>query len=499
VGNIEPVEGFVGIKQMVLSVLGVVAGLFLTVTPALATSSSSDTLSLTDVSTECAVLDDDFQRTRCAAAVLSAFRVANGLSPVYADPALVQAAQNHSHYLVSNADSSTQSNHHEESPNLPGFTGINVWDRIRHAGFNSSGYFGEVLVLAPQNLVMDPVDFVVSMLLENVYHRKVLLYPDLDRVGMGYAVSPSYRQVVTMDVGCLSNKPLPDARVRIPLQNDATVSQLDNEVPYPYLDKGAYGAPISLHENHVKMDPHTAQIKMYDLTSGIPVETVPVLSGAEPGGSLDGDIYFSTRQPMVPGHEYKVAITAPSDGGTVYDAWRFTVGVRNSMRWLEPSPDGEGVIAHDTSAAPNVWSLYRWTWAAPNGRTASGTSMSRADGSIPMSPPPPPGSVVHLWGTMHDEQDAWTVIPGGDITDGNAPVFKNGFALLAAAIPDVVGSPLQNENYLPPTGDSYQRTTHGLMVWRSRDNLLVFTDGTEVWRYNNGGVVRYSIRDGLFN
>lgn len=61
-----------------------------------------------------------------------------------------------------------------------------------------------------------------------------------------------------------------------------------------------------------------------------------------------------------------------------------------------------------------------------------------------------------------------------------APTFKLGFKMLADQIPDIVGQPIENERY-EANGDSLQRTTTGLMVWRKLDNLTAFTDGRRTW------------------
>lgn len=69
---------------------------------------------------------------------------------------------------------------------------------------------------------------------------------------------------------------------------------------------------------------------------------------------------------------------------------------------------------------------------------------------------------------------------GGAALAEESPEFKLGFEALAAQIPDVVGVPLENEHY-DPNGDSLQRTTTGLMVWRKADNLAAFTNGHRTW------------------
>ena len=61
------------------------------------------------------------------------------------------------------------------------------------------------------------------------------------------------------------------------------------------------------------------------------------------------------------------------------------------------------------------------------------------------------------------------------------PEFKLGFQTLAQLIPQVVGQPVDNERFDPDTGNSIQRTTTGMMVWRKATNTAAFTDGSTTW------------------
>lgn len=58
--------------------------------------------------------------------------------------------------------------------------------------------------------------------------------------------------------------------------------------------------------------------------------------------------------------------------------------------------------------------------------------------------------------------------------------FLLGFAALAEMIPDVVGTPKEDEHW-EANGDSQQVTTGGLLVWRKADNWTAFTDGHTTW------------------
>lgn len=67
--------------------------------------------------------------------------------------------------------------------------------------------------------------------------------------------------------------------------------------------------------------------------------------------------------------------------------------------------------------------------------------------------------------------------------------FKLGFKLLADQIPQIVGKPLEDEQWAPNGDYSWQRTTTGLMMWRKADNWTAFSDGRRTWIIHDGGVM----------
>lgn len=70
----------------------------------------------------------------------------------------------------------------------------------------------------------------------------------------------------------------------------------------------------------------------------------------------------------------------------------------------------------------------------------------------------------------------------------SAPQFKLGFKALADQIPDVVGTPLEEEHW-GANGDSLQQTSKGLMAWRKADNWTAFTNGSRTWVNGPFGVM----------
>ncbi len=67
------------------------------------------------------------------------------------------------------------------------------------------------------------------------------------------------------------------------------------------------------------------------------------------------------------------------------------------------------------------------------------------------------------------------------VSSDDEVAFVLGFRTLADLIPDVVGTPLENEHHNPINGDGLQMTSTGLMVWRKADNWTAFTNGWWTW------------------
>ncbi|CAA9216873.1 MAG: hypothetical protein AVDCRST_MAG77-223 [uncultured Chloroflexi bacterium] len=63
-----------------------------------------------------------------------------------------------------------------------------------------------------------------------------------------------------------------------------------------------------------------------------------------------------------------------------------------------------------------------------------------------------------------------------------------GFAALRSLIPGQVGQCLEHERSDGETGDAYQRTTGGMLVWRKEDNWTAFTDGFRTWLNGPNGL-----------
>ena len=77
---------------------------------------------------------------------------------------------------------------------------------------------------------------------------------------------------------------------------------------------------------------------------------------------------------------------------------------------------------------------------------------------------------------------AAALLPGAPQQSPAGCHFALGFATLRDLIgPAVVGDCLEDEHFNPANGNSEQRTSGGLLVWRKLDNWTAFTDGYRTW------------------
>lgn len=100
------------------------------------------------------------------------FRADAGLPPLTGDALISTASRNHSNYTKLNPEAA-ENNPHDETPGLPGFTGLEPWDRCEAVGTrcNSEIMYGPG--------VTDPV----AGWLATVYHRPLLGSPEAGIVG----------------------------------------------------------------------------------------------------------------------------------------------------------------------------------------------------------------------------------------------------------------------------------------------------------------------------
>ncbi|HYD97027.1 MAG TPA: CAP domain-containing protein [Noviherbaspirillum sp.] len=210
------------------------------------------------------------------------------------------AAQGHSEYEKLN-DVIT----HEQDPDAPGFTGVDVRDRLVAAGYQlvTRYAYGEVL-----SATGDPSGFnAAEDLIGAIYHRFVIFDPIFEQVGGGAATVPRGATYFSANfVTQRLDSGLGKGRyVVYPFDNQQGVQRnffSDHEVPDPVPSRDEVGYPVSIHA---------------DITSTVEVQSFTIRPRG--GGQLQVRLLQSTADPLTPSSAAAIIPLEPLRPTTVYD------------------------------------------------------------------------------------------------------------------------------------------------------------------------------------
>jgi hypothetical protein len=173
--------------------------------------------------------------------MVNAYRALAGSAPLTLDPKLNAASAAHASYYVQNYGDRTLAGMglHSETTGRPGFTGADVPDRARAAGYDA------IAVDENAGLVGDPrrmIDWCIG----TVNHRVNLLHPSAVHLGYGLATKPA---IDIVNIGFSATRP----SVQLPTvypgvgQRDVPISSLVGETPDPALGvPRPLGYPITI-------------------------------------------------------------------------------------------------------------------------------------------------------------------------------------------------------------------------------------------------------------
>ncbi len=119
---------------------------------------------------------------------INEFRAGIGLPPLNAHPGLMQAAQAHADYYVTNRNDPNSGGLHTEVAGKPGFTGQSIGDRARAAGY-PLGWVDETFGFLPPAGTLE-------WALGTVFHRYMFVHPSAVDVGYGWASADGTRAAV---------------------------------------------------------------------------------------------------------------------------------------------------------------------------------------------------------------------------------------------------------------------------------------------------------------
>jgi uncharacterized protein YkwD len=106
-------------------------------------------------------------------------RAALGLPPLTVSDNLMQAAQSHANYYITNLGDPNSGSLHTQVSGFPGFTGRTIGDRARAAGYQL-GWVDEVFAFFD-------VEDTLAWALETVWHRYMYFHPSAVHIGYGSA------------------------------------------------------------------------------------------------------------------------------------------------------------------------------------------------------------------------------------------------------------------------------------------------------------------------
>jgi hypothetical protein len=85
--------------------------------------------------------------------------------------------------------------------------------------------------------------------------------------------------------------------------------------------------------------------------------------------------------------------------------------------------------------------------------------------------------------------------PAPFCNSGQVPAFALGLSGLKQQLGDSMGTPIECEHTISPTGDTIQQTTTGLAAYDKLSNTVSFTDGWRHWAMTPSGFVAWEGSD----
>lgn len=233
------------------------------------------------------------------------------------------AASNHSTYLrINNFPDLT----HTEIPGKPGFTGVDVLDRLNAAGYRfapASYIYGEVIASSGDSTGFS----LAEQLMAAIYHRFLMLEPMFKEIGAGAATNGVGYTYFTADFaasngygpglgrGKLASYPF-DGQSGVPVNFFS-----DQEAPDPVPNQNEVGYPVSVHGDlagSVQVQTFTlrprggANLAVRLLSAPGDAETPPSAAAIVPLGVLSANTV------------YDASFSGTVDGVSVARNWSFT-------------------------------------------------------------------------------------------------------------------------------------------------------------------------------
>ncbi|MBV6325492.1 CAP domain-containing protein [Duganella violaceipulchra] len=227
-----------------------------------------------------------------------------GLSVLARNARIDAAAQSHSDYQRLN-----NSVTHEQTPGLPGYTGVTLLTRLTSAGYQVTPPYaiGEVI-----SATSNPSGFYqAEELITAIYHRFVMFEPVFKEIGTGAATTSASYTYFTADLTAVGGYGAGLGAGRIvnyPAANQGGVPVnffSDSESPDPVPGRNEVGYPISVHADTVR--------------TGVGVTVQSFTVAPRGGAALEVRLLSHAADALTPETAAAIVPLAPLKGATVYD------------------------------------------------------------------------------------------------------------------------------------------------------------------------------------
>ena len=242
-----------------------------------------------------------------------------GLASLARNSLIDNAALGHSNYLNLNNTVA-----HEQVLGKPGFTGVNLGDRLAKAGYVVTTLQGEVIAGAANTSGF----YLAEELITAIYHRFVIFEPLFKEGGSGAAVNNSGYAYFTTDLaGNSSYGPgLPAGQiVAYPFSGQQKVAvsfSSDNESPDPVPNQDVVGYPISVHANYgAVLNVATFSVRQRGSATDLSVRLLRSDSDAHTPVSAAAIIPLA---PLTAATTYDVSFIGKVNGANLTRNWSFT-------------------------------------------------------------------------------------------------------------------------------------------------------------------------------
>ena len=242
-----------------------------------------------------------------------------GLASLARNSLIDNAALGHSNYLNLNNTVA-----HEQVLGKPGFTGVNLCDRLAKAGYVVTTLQGEVIAGAANTSGF----YLAEELITAIYHRFVIFEPLFKEGGSGAAVNNSGYAYFTTDLaGNSSYGPgLPAGQiVTYPFSGQQKVAvsfSSDNESPDPVPNQDVVGYPISVHANYgAVLNVATFSVRQRGSATDLSVRLLRSDSDAHTPVSAAAIIPLA---PLTAATTYDVSFIGKVNGANLTRNWSFT-------------------------------------------------------------------------------------------------------------------------------------------------------------------------------